>query len=136
MNRRLAASMLIVVTLGACSYFQDPEEAAKADQARAKEIERRQKDSIPKTQQIALAQKVDPALVKRAQQALAALKEYMDEPSGKVDMVTVNAVEAFQRRLGVEENGLLSEDLVKQMESAAPKWGHSSFSETLARLRA
>ena len=93
---------------------------SKAMEERMREIEKRVKASLPKTQEIALAQKADPDVVTKVQEQLNVLKEYLeDAPSGKIDMVTVNAIEAFQRRVGLHEDGLLDEETLKRLDEAA-----------------
>ena len=57
----------------------------------------------------ALGQKVTPDEVKQAQEALTQVHEYMGEVNGKLDAVTVNAVESFQRTHGLKDNGILNE---------------------------
>jgi peptidoglycan hydrolase-like protein with peptidoglycan-binding domain len=114
--RTLAA--LALAALASCRA-DDPQRASAAMEKRMRDIERLAKESIPKTQEIALAQTVDPAVVTRAQQALVALKEYMDPPSGKIDDVTVNAIMAFQRRAGLEDDGLLNEKTLERLDEAA-----------------
>ena len=42
-----------------------------------------------------------------------------DPQSGKIDMVTVNAIEAFQHRAGLKEDGLLNEETLRKLEEAA-----------------
>jgi peptidoglycan hydrolase-like protein with peptidoglycan-binding domain len=78
------------------------------------------KDSMTKTQQLALAQKPDPAVVRKVQDQLKILNEYLEpSPSGKIDMVTVNAIEAFQHRVELKEDGLLNEETLRKLEEAA-----------------
>jgi peptidoglycan hydrolase-like protein with peptidoglycan-binding domain len=128
MNRRIV-SLSISLVLGlyavACnSPKSDSGTTSKAMEQRMREIEKKMKDSMPKTQQIALAQKPDAAIVKQAQSDLKALSEYLeDPPSGKIDMVTVNAIEAFQRRIGMKEDGLLTEETLKKLDEAAKAAG-------------
>jgi peptidoglycan hydrolase-like protein with peptidoglycan-binding domain len=122
-HRTLGATLVaLALAFTACSSG-DPEASSKTMEARMKEIEKRMKDSMPKTQENALAQKVDEAVVKKVQTQLKALSEYLDEPSGKMNMVTVNAIEAFQRRERMKEDGLLNEETLKKLEAAAGKAG-------------
>src|SRR5260221_13804542 len=96
-HRTLGATLVaLALAFSACSSG-DPEANSKSMEARMKEIEKRMKDSMPKTQENALAQKVDNETVKKVQTELQTLREYLDEPSGKMNRVTVNAIEAFQR---------------------------------------
>lgn len=77
-------------------------------------VERRARDaaekiqgSIPNQMAIALAQEATPEEIKQAQQALTAVKEYMGEINGKLDPVTINAIQAFQRTHGLDDDGIL-----------------------------
>jgi peptidoglycan hydrolase-like protein with peptidoglycan-binding domain len=119
----VAALVALGLSTSACQS-STPEESQKAFLERMKEIEKRMKDSLPKTQEIALAQKADPATVGKAQTGLRALKEYMDEPTGKIDAVTVNAIQAFQRHEGLDEDGLLTPELAARIERAAAAVEH------------
>jgi len=103
-----------------CESGDESGKTSKKMEERMREIETRVKESMPKTQQIALAQKVDPAVVKKAQEQLKMLKEYLeDPPSGKIDMVTVNAIEAFQRHVGLRDDGLLDDETRRRLDDAA-----------------
>lgn len=77
-------------------------------------VERRARDaqdkilsSIPNRMAVALAQKATPEEIEQAQEALTVLKEYMGEINGKLDPVTINAIQAFQREHGLEDDGIL-----------------------------
>ena len=126
MKRRTAAictvmALPLVVCLAAC-HSPDPDSGttSKAMEQRMREIEKRVKDSMPKTQQIAMAQKPDAAVVRKVQDQLKILNEYLEpSPSGKIDMVTVNAIEAFQRRVGLKDDGLLNEQTLSKLEEAS-----------------
>jgi len=115
----------IVLVLSLCSLgceSPDPDSGttSKAMEQRMRDIEKRMKDSMPKTQQLALAQKPDPAVVRKVQDQLKILNEYLEpSPSGKIDMVTVNAIEAFQHRVELKEDGLLTEETLRKLEEAA-----------------
>jgi len=78
-------------------------------ESRGREAEKKIKESIPDVEGKALAQKVSADQVKKAQEALQAANEYMGEADGRLDAVTVNSIEAFQRAHGLEGNGLLNE---------------------------
>jgi len=127
LGKKLAAAAALaalgwIVGAAGCDSPSEPGQTSKAMEERMREIEKRMKDSLPKTQEIALAQKADPEVVKKAQGQLKVLQEYLeDTPSGKIDMVTVNAIEAFQRRVGLHEDGLLNEETLKRLDEAAKK---------------
>jgi peptidoglycan hydrolase-like protein with peptidoglycan-binding domain len=106
-----------------CDSPSAPEASGASDAPRLREIERRMKASLPKTEERALAQKVDAEQVRKAQTELRVLNEYLDEPSGTLDAVTVNAVEAFQRRIGLPDDGLLDARTLRRLGEEAEKAG-------------
>ena len=118
----IVAALLASVGFTACDSPGESGTTSKAMEERMREIEKRVKASLPKTQEIALAQKADPEVVTKVQNELKVLQEYLeDAPSGKIDMVTVNAIEAFQRRAGLHDDGLLNEETLKRLDEAAKK---------------
>ena len=120
----LGAVALFGLAILGCESADDSGKTSKQMEERMREIATRMKESMPKTQQIALAQKVDPAVVKKAQERLKTLKEYLeDPPSGTIDGVTVNAIEAFQRRVGLRDDGLLDDETLRRFEEAAKSAG-------------
>ena len=126
MTKQVCASLFLGVALlvgigGAGCKSSNPQESSKAFETRMKEIEKRMKDSMPKTQELALQQKVSPEVLKKVQEELGTLKEYLDEPTGKMDFVTVNAIQAFQRRMGLLDDGQLNEKTLRFLEEEAKK---------------
>ena len=119
----LGTVLFVSLAIIACDSPTEPGMTSKAMEERMRDIEKRMKDSLPKTQEIALKQNAAPEVVKKAQEQLTVLKEYLDPPSGKIDMVTVNAIQAFQRSEGLHEDGLLNEETVKRLDEAAKKAG-------------
>jgi len=71
----------------------------------------------------ALEQKVDAEKVKRIQQQLTTINEYMGEANGKLDQVTVNAYEAFQRSNDMFPDGMFTDQGLRLLEEAAAKKG-------------
>jgi len=78
----------------------------------------------------ALDQKTDKATVLEIEKNLTTLKEFMDEPDGKIDQVLVNAIQAFQRKQNEAipwwrswdrspDDGLITEDLRRAIAAAA-----------------
>ena len=57
---------------------------------------------------IALEQKADPAVVSEVQRNLTTINEYQGEIDGKLDSVTVNAIQAFQRTAGLKDDGIIT----------------------------
>jgi peptidoglycan hydrolase-like protein with peptidoglycan-binding domain len=99
--------------LTACSE----ERAVRRAREAAEEIQK----SIPDVDAVALSQQVDPTLVKEVQTHLTALKEYQGEISGKLDSVTINAIQAFQRSEGLRDDGLLDEKTLERLRTSAAK---------------
>jgi peptidoglycan hydrolase-like protein with peptidoglycan-binding domain len=62
-------------------------------------MERVQKSMVD-LEAIALEQKTEPAVVEEIQRNLTAINEYQGEINGKLDSVTVNAIQSFQRTIG------------------------------------
>ncbi len=108
---RLATVLVLLAACSGCSK-QDVE-------ARGRDAAEKIKASIPDVESVALEQKTSPADIKAVQEQLARLNEYQGEADGKIDSVTVNAIEAFQRTQGLKANGLLTDDTKKHLQEAA-----------------
>lgn len=93
----------------------------KSAEMRAREQAEKIKESIPDVEAKALAQKVTPEEVKKAQESLAAVNEYLGEVNGQLDAVTVNAIEAFQRAHGLKGDGILDEKTQRALQEVAKK---------------
>ena len=90
-------------------------------ETRAREAEKKIKESIPDVVGAALAQKATPEQIKQAQDELKVLSEYLGEPNGKLDAVTVSAIQAFQRTQGVNADGMLTDKTTRLLQEAAAK---------------
>ncbi len=88
---------------------------------RAREALEKIKESIPDVEAKALEQKVTPEQVTQAQEALKAVNEYQGEVNGKLDSVTVNSIEAFQRSRGIEGDGILNVKTQRLLQEALAK---------------
>lgn len=86
-------------------------------EARAREAAEKIKESIPDVQARALEQRVSEQEVREAQQALRIAKEYLGEVNGKLDPVTVNAIQAFQRARGLRDDGILNERTKRELRN-------------------
>jgi peptidoglycan hydrolase-like protein with peptidoglycan-binding domain len=87
---------------------------------RAREAEKATKESLgPDLEAVAVAQPIDPAVAKEVQQNLTVIHEYQGEVNGKLDSVTVNAIQAFQREAGLRDNGILDESTRSKLQAAA-----------------
>ena len=111
----LASTLLLGLTTAACSI--------PTDEDRAKAAEESAKKSLVAIDQGALEQKVDAEKVKKIQQQLAEVHEYRGDITGKLDQVTINAYEAFQRTSGLHPDGMLDDRTLKMLEEAAAKAG-------------
>jgi peptidoglycan hydrolase-like protein with peptidoglycan-binding domain len=115
-QRVLAVALFTsLATLAACS---DPD-----PKAMAKTAEERAKASMKPVDQEAFTQKVDPETVKQVQTQLTKIYEYMGPVNGKLDAVTLNAVEAFQREQGLRPDGLLNKKTLDLLAEAAASRG-------------
>ncbi|HVO24405.1 MAG TPA: peptidoglycan-binding domain-containing protein [Candidatus Margulisiibacteriota bacterium] len=110
---RRTVIILMLTVLAACT--------GKDAETRAREAERKVKESIPDVVGAALAQKASPDQIKQAQQDLKVLSEYLGEPTGTLDAVTVSAIQAFQRTQGLKADGMLTGKTLRLLQEAAGK---------------
>ena len=103
-------ALAILAALAAAGCTADPE-------ARARQAVEKIKESIPDVEAKALVQKVSADDVRNAQQGLISAKEYFGEANGKLDSVTVNAIEAFQRSHGITDDGMLNDATKKALRA-------------------
>jgi peptidoglycan hydrolase-like protein with peptidoglycan-binding domain len=89
----------------------------------AREAAEKIKESIPDVEAHALAQKTTPEQVRQAQEVLQKVHEYLGEANGKLDLITVNSIEAFQRAHGLKADGILNERTQSALHEAAAKAG-------------
>lgn len=115
--RRIVSVLLVGTTLAlsAC-HVPTPEERAKAAEESAKR-------SLVAIDAEALEQKVDPEKVKEIQRQLTAINEYKGEATGKLDQVTINAFEAFQRQNDIYPDGMFTDKTLRMLADAAAKSG-------------
>ena len=107
------------VTLATCSVLAgcSSEDAA----SRARDAAAKIQAQIVDPQATALAQTAPPDKVKQAQKELTVVREYLGDIDGKLDSVTVNAIEAFQTEHGLDSNGLLTDNTMDALRDAAKK---------------
>lgn len=86
-------------------------------EARARQAVEKMKEAIPDVEAKALEQKATPEAVKEAQEALIAANEYMGEANGKLDSVTVNAIEAFQTAHNITADGMLNDRTQRELRA-------------------
>jgi len=91
-------------------------------------VEERARDTLEKIQAgmvdveaIALEQKADPAVISEVQRNLTAINEYQGEINGKLDSVTVNAIQDFQRTVGLKDDGIITDTTRQRLAAAAAK---------------
>lgn len=101
---RFAAGIVLLLGLLAAGAGCDEAERER----RAREAAEQMKESIPDVHAHALGQNATAAEIELAQRALTQEKEYMGPVDGKLDRVLINAVQAFQRRHGLEDDGILA----------------------------
>lgn len=114
---RLAAAMALLVPLLGCETA-DPAKAGR-------EAAERAKAAIRAIDADAHDQKVAPEVVKKVQEQLTAIKEYQGPIDGKLDPVTLNAFEAFQRSLGLTADGMFTDKVLAKLAEAAARAGKS-----------
>jgi murein L,D-transpeptidase YcbB/YkuD len=103
--------LLVALAIGGCD--------ARDTETRAREAAEKIKASIPDVEAAALEQRLPPGDVKMAQEVLTKLDEYQGEITGKLDLVTVNAIQAFQRTNGFKADGLLTAETKDALRAAA-----------------
>jgi len=74
----------------------------------------------------AMAQDIDADTVKQVQEQLTTLKEYMGPITGRLDQVTLNALEAFQRTHDITADGRFNEETLEALATAARKRGQDA----------
>ena len=57
--------------------------------------------------------------MKAAQAALTVLREYMGPVNGKLDQVTLNALESFQRKNDITADGRFNEETLSLLQDTA-----------------
>jgi peptidoglycan hydrolase-like protein with peptidoglycan-binding domain len=107
------ASLAAVFAVAGCSS-ELAEEKARAAAERAR-------DAIQPLDHGALEQEIAPDVVKKVQTELTKLKEYMGPISGKLDQVTLNAFESFQRKNDITANGRFEPETLRLLESSASR---------------
>jgi peptidoglycan hydrolase-like protein with peptidoglycan-binding domain len=117
----LCFALMLAGTVGACSE-EDVER-------RARRAAEKMRESIPDVHAEAMEQDVSADTVREAQQALTVLKEYMGEVNGKLDPVTINAVQAFQRSQGFADDGILDKKTMRALQEAARAAGAAPKSQ-------
>lgn len=114
LGRPRRSAVVLALALAACGCGgQSLESRARAA---GEEVAR----SIAGSDDAALAQNADAELVREVQRNLHALDEYLGPIDGRLDTVTVNAIEAFQRAQRLPDDGMLDDRTLARLRSAAP----------------
>jgi peptidoglycan hydrolase-like protein with peptidoglycan-binding domain len=124
------ASLTLAVTVLAGFAGCDHQTSEESKRAIAAKMQEKIAQSMVDYEAVALQQKVDPGVVLEVQRNLAAINEYQDEPTGKLDSVTINAIQAFQRTIDcswlrrvlrrcVKDDGIIGEETRQQLAAAA-----------------
>ena len=97
---RIATLLVAVLAVVGCSH--------KSLEERAREQAEKVIGAMGEAQNQAMEQKASPEDITQAQQALTRVHEYMGEVNGKLDAVTINAIQAYQRTHGLKDDGILN----------------------------
>lgn len=117
-HRPVARCLVLAALLGLAAGC-----TGQTAEERAREAAEQIKESIPDVEAIALAQPVEASVVEEVQRQLTALHEYQGEINGKLDSVTVNAIQAFQRSVGLKDDGILDAHTREKLTEAAARAG-------------
>ncbi len=115
-RRPLRTTVLVVtaaLTAAACSK--------QSDEERARDVMEKIEKGMVDVEGIALEQKLDAAVVSETQRNLTTINEYQGEITGKLDSVTINAIQAFQRTAGLNDDGIITEATRQKLAAAAAR---------------
>src|SRR5262249_37697923 len=111
----------LVAALGCVLAVSLPGCDTRTTEDRGREALKKIQEAIPDVEAKALEQQVEPAVVQDVQRQLTAIKEYQGEVDGKLDSVTVNAIQAFQRSVGLHDTGIIDARTRDKLKAAADK---------------
>lgn len=117
MKKTVVGSLLLAGAMGLLGCQGDTE-------ARARKAAEKIKESIPDVQAKALAQPATEGEVREAQEALRLVNEYLGEINGKLDAVTVNAIQSFQRSHGLRDDGILDDKTKRALRAVLANKEH------------
>ena len=115
--RPLAVLPAVAVLLAA------PGCSSKLTEEKARAAEKRARETMQPLDQGALEQELSKETVTKVQTELTTLKEYMGPINGKLDQVTLNALESFQRRNDIRADGRFNDKTLSLLESTAKQKG-------------
>jgi peptidoglycan hydrolase-like protein with peptidoglycan-binding domain len=105
------ALLLVLALLPACK--------TKTIEEREREAADLMNRSMKDLDAIALAQQVDPAVVTEVQEHLTKIHEYQGAVNGKLDPVTVNALQAFERSQDLKDDGIIDPKVRERLATVA-----------------
>jgi peptidoglycan hydrolase-like protein with peptidoglycan-binding domain len=115
--RPLAVLPAVAVLLAA------PGCSSKLTEEKARAAEKRARETMQPLDQGALEQELSKEMVTKVQTELTTLKEYMGPINGKLDQVTLNALESFQRRNDIRADGRFNDKTLSLLESTSKQKG-------------
>ena len=86
---------------------------------RARETAEKIQKSMVDVEAVALEQKAAPDVVTEVQRNLTVINEYQGEINGKLDSVTINAIQSFQRTAGLKDDGIITTATREKLAAAA-----------------
>lgn len=109
-------------TLAACcSFLAITACSGDVAEKKARAAAERARDAIVPLDEGALEQEIPAEQVKKVQEQLTALLEYMGPINGKLDQVTLNALEAFQRKNDIRADGRFNEETLRLLDQTASR---------------
>lgn len=112
-SRRAAWRAVAALAALAVTHCSSPSEESQ------REIADKIQKSLVDVEAIALEQKASPDVISEVQRNLTAIHEYQGEINGKLDSVTINAIQAFQRTAGLEDDGIITDATRTKLAEAA-----------------
>ena len=127
---RAVGVALTVAALALAGVGCSKQTTEESNRATAEKIQKKIAESMVDFETLAIEQKVEPAVVEEVQRNLTAINEYQGEINGKLDSVTVNAIQSFQRtidcswisrllRMCVKDDGIIGSETRQQLAAAA-----------------
>jgi peptidoglycan hydrolase-like protein with peptidoglycan-binding domain len=113
-RRRIALALAVVLLAGIGCSRKSVEDRAREQ---AEKVQREMVD----VEAVALDQKAPADVVSEVQRNLTKINEYQGEIDGKLDSVTINAIQSFQRTAGLKDDGLINDKTREKLAAAAAK---------------
>ena len=120
-RRRVPTTLLAAALIALAGIGCGKQTAEESNRATAEKIQKKIAESMVDFETLAIEQKADPALVQEVQRNLTAINEYQGEINGKLDSVTINAIQSFQRTAGLKDDGIITTATREKLAAAAAK---------------